>query len=65
LNARRIFTSQSEHPILMLAMEDVTKRKELEEKLKQYAARLNLAVTQRTKELELRVAQLEAQNGGR
>jgi PAS domain S-box-containing protein len=62
LNARRIYTAQNSRPILLLAMEDITKRKELEEKLRNYAVKLNAAVTERTKELELRVKQLEELN---
>jgi PAS domain-containing protein len=62
LNARRIYTAQSKLPIILLAMEDVTKRKELEEKLHDYAKKLNAAVSMRTKELELRVEQLEELN---
>lgn len=61
LNARRIYREKSTEPILLLVMEDVTRRTELEEKLREYAARLNAAVVERTKELELRVAQLEGQ----
>lgn len=59
LNARRVFTTQSKAPIMLLAMEDVTKMKELEEKLRDYAAKLNIAVSTRVKELELRLEQLE------
>ena len=59
LNARRVFSAHTERPIVLLAMEDITKRKELEEKLRDYAVKLNSAVSERTKELEQRVAQLE------
>jgi PAS domain-containing protein len=62
LNARRIYTSRSSLPILLLAMEDITKRKELEEKLREYATRLNKAVSERTRELEIRVQELERSN---
>lgn len=62
LNARRIFTADHKRPMVLLAMEDVTKQKELEEKLRDYASRLNSAVSVRTKELELRVQQLEKLN---
>ncbi len=64
LNARRIYTVQNSRPILLLAMEDITKRKELEENLRDYAVKLNAAVTNRTKELEQRVRQLERLNNG-
>lgn len=62
LNARRIYRTQSNVPIMLLAMEDITKRKELEEKLRDYALMLNEAVSLRTKELEMRVQQLEGLN---
>lgn len=59
LNARRIYTTPNKLPIILLSMEDITRRKELEEKLRDYAEKLNIAVSARTKELELRVRQLE------
>jgi nitrogen-specific signal transduction histidine kinase len=62
LNARRIYTAHNPLPIILLAMEDVTKKKELEEKLRDYAVQLTSAVSTRTKELEQRVAQLEKLN---
>ncbi len=62
LNARRVYSSQSPHAIVLLAMEDVTKQKELEEKLRDYAMKLNRAVSERTKELEERAQQLEKLN---
>jgi PAS domain-containing protein len=62
LNARRIHAAHDKRPILLLAMEDVTRRKELEENLRDYTIKLNTAVTDRTKELELRVKQLEKLN---
>ena len=62
LNARRIHTTTNKIPILLLAMEDITKRKELEEKLRDYAGTLTQAVMERTKELELRIHELEKMN---
>ena len=62
LNARRVYTAHGTRPIILLAMEDITKRKELEESLRDYAIRLNKAVSERTYELELRVKQLEKLN---
>ncbi len=59
LNARRVYTAEGKPPIILVAMEDVTKQKELEEKLRDYAVKLNAAVSVRTKELESRVKQLE------
>jgi nitrogen-specific signal transduction histidine kinase len=59
LNARRIYSAQEKLPIILLAMEDVTKQKELEEKLRDFATKLNSAVAARTKELEQRVRMLE------
>ena len=63
LNARRIYSSNTERPIVLLAMEDVTKRKELEEMLRDYAHTLHTAVAQRTQELEQRVHELEHKHG--
>ena len=62
LNARRVYTAHGTRPIILLAMEDITRRKELEENLRDYAIKLNAAVTERTRELELRVKQLERLN---
>jgi PAS domain S-box-containing protein len=62
LNARRIFTPKEEKPIMLLAMEDITKQKQLEEQLKEYTKRLTLEVAKRTAELELRVKELERMN---
>lgn len=62
LNARRVQTTRSSRAILLLAMEDITRRKEIEEKLRDYAATLNAAVSARTKELEERVKHLEKMN---
>ncbi len=59
LNARRIYTAHDKLPIILLAMEDITKRKDLEEKLRAFAKKLNAAVAIRTKELEQRVRLLE------
>lgn len=62
LNARRIYTTGNNQPLILLAMEDITKQRELEEKLRDYATELNAAVSERTKELELRVIELERLN---
>lgn len=59
LNARRIHNGHGTARIILLAMEDITKQKELEEKLRDYTVELNAAVSDRTKELELRVLELE------
>ena len=59
LNARRIYSAHDKLPIILLAMEDITKQKDLEEKLRNFAKKLNVAVSARTKELEQRVRQLE------
>jgi two-component system, cell cycle sensor histidine kinase PleC len=60
LNARRIYSATEKVPIILLAMKDITKQKELEEKLRDFATKLNAAVSVRTKELEQRVRLLEA-----
>lgn len=62
LNARRIYKSGEKRPILLLAMEDVTKQKILEDQLKAYSKRLTYEVSKRTAQLEARVKDLEAAN---
>jgi hypothetical protein len=62
LNARRIYATGETNPIMMLAMEDVTKQKKLEEQLKEYAEKLSQDTTIRTAELEKRVLELERLN---
>lgn len=58
LNARQIDTSQ----LIILAMEDITERKAIEEKLARHTQDLETKVAQRTAELADRVAELEAVN---
>jgi len=58
LNARRIDTSQ----LIILAMEDITVRKELEVKLADYTRGLETKVAERTRELADRVEELEQLN---
>jgi hypothetical protein len=58
LNARQIDSVQ----LIILAMEDITERKILEEKLVKYAKRLEVKVAERTKELDDRVKELEKIN---
>lgn len=62
LNARRIYAANEKRPILLLAMEDITKQKLLEEQLRAYTKTLTLQVAKRTAELEVRVKQLEQIN---
>lgn len=63
LNARRIYTaSGDEKPIMLLAMEDVTKQKQLEEQLRTYTKSLTHEVAKRTAQLEFRVRELEKLN---
>ncbi|MDO8514440.1 MAG: PAS domain-containing protein [bacterium] len=59
LNARRIYAPKAKRPIVLLAMEDITRRKETEENLRDYAVKLKRAIRERTHELELRIKQLE------
>jgi len=59
LNARRIYSANNKLPIILLAMEDISKRKDLEQKLRTFAKTLNAAVSARTRELEQRVRLLE------
>lgn len=58
LNARQIDTVQ----LIVLAMEDITVRKELEGKLAEYTKGLEAKVAQRTTELADQVKELEALN---
>jgi PAS domain-containing protein len=62
LNARTIYTRPNEKPVMLLAMEDMTKQKQLEDQLKAYTKRLTLEVAKRTAQLEARVKQLEKMN---
>lgn len=58
LNARQIDSVQ----LIILAIEDITKRKNLEDKLAAYTKELEVKVAKRTKELKLRVNELERVN---
>lgn len=58
LNARQIDTVQ----LIILAMEDITVRKELEDKLAEHTKGLEIQVAERTAELEKRVKELEGLN---
>jgi len=62
LNARRIYRSGVEQPIILLAMEDITRQKLLEDQLKAYTESLTREVAKRTAQLELRVKELEKIN---
>jgi hypothetical protein len=62
LNARRVYTSGTEKPIMLLAMEDITKQRLLEDQLKIYTKQLTHEVAKRTAELENRVNELERMN---
>jgi len=58
LNARQIDSEQ----LIILAMEDITERKNLEGKLAEYTDELELKVAEKTKELSNRVKELERIN---
>ncbi|MDP3973691.1 MAG: PAS domain-containing protein [Candidatus Daviesbacteria bacterium] len=58
LNARQIDTVQ----LIILAMEDITEKSNLEQKLTEYTSGLEVQITQRTKELADRVKELEKSN---
>lgn len=58
LNARQIDSEQ----LIILALEDITERKDLEEKLAAYTRGLEVKVAQRTEELEDRVEELDRSN---
>lgn len=62
LNARRIYTVGDEKPIMLLAMEDITKQKQLEDQLRIYTKSLTHEVAKRTAQLEARVRELEKLN---
>jgi hypothetical protein len=62
LNARRVHTADEETPIMLLAMEDITRQKQLEDQLRAYTKKLTLEVAKRTAELEVRVKELEEIN---
>ena len=58
LNARQIDSIQ----LIILAIEDITVRKDLEKKLAEYAQGLEVKVAQRTEELETKLKELERIN---
>lgn len=58
LNARRIDTIQ----LIVLAMEDITDRKNLEDQLAEYTQELEVKVAKRTAELADRISELEKLN---
>ena len=62
LNARRIYKNGEKRPIMLLAMEDITRQRQLEEQLKAYSKRLTHEVAKRTGQLEARVKDLEETN---
>lgn len=62
LNARRVYTTNRKRAIILLAMEDITRQKHLEDQLKEYTKKLTQEVAKRTAELEIRVKELERLN---
>jgi PAS domain-containing protein len=62
INARIMFSKGDEKPLIIMAMEDVTKQRLIEEKLQDYAKELEEKVMERTKELEVRISELETMN---
>jgi len=62
LNARRIYKTGVDKPIMLLAMEDITRQRLLEDQLKAYTKRLTQEVAKRTAQLETRVKELETAN---
>jgi len=62
LNARRIYKTGDEQPIMLLAMEDISRQKQLEDQLRAYTKRLTVEVAKRTAQLETRVKELEKIN---
>jgi hypothetical protein len=62
INARIMFGREDKIPLIIMAIEDVTKQKLLEDKLKDYAKLLETKVMEQTKAMELRIAELEIMN---
>lgn len=62
LNARRIYRERESKPIMLLAMEDITRQEYLRRQVKQHTKRLTAEVAKRTAELEMRVKELERLN---
>lgn len=62
LNARRVHREHEGKPIILLAMEDVTKQETLKTQLRQHSKVLATEVAQRTSELEAKVKELERLN---
>jgi PAS domain-containing protein len=62
VNARIMFGKGNSKPFIIMAIEDVTKQRLLEEKFKDYAKQLEIKVLERTKELEKRIQDLELMN---
>lgn len=60
LNARQIDIGEAH--MIVLAMEDITVRKELEEQLARYTSELELKVAERTEEIAERIKDLESLN---
>ena len=61
LNARRIYQEVNKTQMILLAIEDITERKQAEEKLRQYHEHLEELVEARTAELRRASEQLEQQ----
>lgn len=63
LNARRVYGDVEGFPaLIILAMEDMTKQRMIEEKLKQYTVELEKTVESKTLDLIRRIDQLEMMN---
>jgi chemotaxis protein methyltransferase CheR len=62
VNARIVFSKGNESPLIIMAMEDLSKQRLLEAKLQAYSKELEIKVMDRTKELETRIEELETMN---
>jgi C4-dicarboxylate-specific signal transduction histidine kinase len=62
VNARILHLQDNKVPLIIMAMEDVSKQRLLEERLSTYAKELEQKVMERTNELELRIKELEDMN---
>ncbi|HTO15646.1 MAG TPA: CheR family methyltransferase [Edaphocola sp.] len=62
MNARQIANKKTSEQLILLAIEDVTERKENEQKLKTFTERLENKVKERTAELKVTIEELKQSN---
>lgn len=59
LNARSIYREMNKTQMILLTIEDITKRKQAEEALRRLKEELEIEVGEKTKELQVRISELE------